>query len=98
MGNTSDGSDVFLSYSTADHVAVETVARALNASGLRVFLDRWYLVPGQPWPQELERLVGGCRAVAVFLGHGGLGPWQQRERDLALDRQGRDPTFGVIPV
>ena len=39
-----------------------------------------------------------CRAVAVFLGADGLGPWQQRERDLALDRQGREPGFPVIPV
>jgi hypothetical protein len=34
----------------------------------------------------------------VFLGAEGLGPWQQRERDLALDRQGREPGFPVIPV
>ena len=27
-----------------------------------------------------------------------MGPWQQREKDLALDRQARTPTFSVIPV
>ena len=36
--------------------------------------------------------------MAVFIGADGLGPWQQRERDLALDRQGREPGFPVIPV
>ncbi|MGZ9034734.1 MAG: nSTAND1 domain-containing NTPase, partial [Rhodospirillales bacterium] len=61
-------------------------------------MDRWYLVAGQPWPQALEQAVSSCGAVAVFLGTQGLGPWQQRERDLALDRQGRDPSFPVIPV
>jgi len=74
------------------------VARTLTARGLRVFLDRWYLTPGQPWPQALERTLACCHAVAVFLGADGLGPWQQRERDLALDRQGREPGFLVIPV
>ena len=90
--------DVFFSYATRDHEAVERVARELTQRGLRVFLDRWYLTPGLPWPQALERTVASCNAVAVFIGAEGLGPWQQRERDLALDRQGREPGFPVIPV
>ena len=90
--------DVFFSYATADHAAVERVARALHDRGIRVFLDRWYLAPGLPWPQALERTLAACKAVAVFIGAEGLGPWQQRERDLALDRQGREPGFPVIPV
>lgn len=90
--------DVFFSYSTRDHAAVERVARALTDGGLRVFLDRWYLTPGRPWPQALERTLDACNAVAVFIGAEGLGHWQQRERDLALDRQARNPAFPVIPV
>jgi len=38
------------------------------------------------------------RAVAVFVGVGEMGPWQQREKYLALDRQARDAAFPVIPV
>jgi hypothetical protein len=34
----------------------------------------------------------------VVLGPTGMGSWQQREHYLALDRQARDPSFGVIPV
>jgi hypothetical protein len=90
--------DVFFSYQRRDHGPVEAVARTLTERGLRVFLDRWYLTPGQPWPQALERTLASCNSVAVFLGADGLGPWQQRERDLALDRQGREPGFPVIPV
>lgn len=90
--------DVFFSYSTRDHAAVERIARDLTGYGIRIFLDRWYLTPGQPWPQALEQTISACSAVAVFIGGEGLGPWQQRERDLALDRQGREPGFPVIPV
>src|SRR4051812_47019166 len=90
--------DVFFSYHWRDHASVELVARTLTERGLRVFLDRWYLEPGQPWPRVLERTLASCKSVAVFLGVEGLGPWQQRERDLALDRQGREPGFPVIPV
>ena len=91
MGGDGTSFDVFFSYHWRDHVLVEPVARTLSGRGLRVFLDRWYLVPGQPWPQALERTLASCNSVAVFLGADGLGPWQQRERDLALDRQGREP-------
>lgn len=93
-----DSFDVFFSYHSRDHARVEAVARALTERGLRVFLDRWYLTPGQPWPQALERALASCASVAVFIGANGLGPWQQRERDSALDRQGREPGFPVIPV
>ena len=83
--------EVFFSYNTVDHAAVTRVARAMGERGICVFLDRWYLAAGQPWPQALERTLAACNAVAVFIGAEGLGPWQQRERDLALDRQGREP-------
>ncbi len=90
--------DVFLSYHHKDHEAVEAVARMLRERGLSVFLDRWYLVPGQSWPITLERALEACRAVAVFLGPAGMGTWQQREQHLALERQAKDETFPVIPV
>src|SRR5512147_125960 len=97
-GALRDAFDVFFSYHTADHAAVTQVARGLHERGIRVFLDRWYLAAGQPWPQALEQILASCGAVAVFVGAQGLGPWQQREQDMALDRQGREPGFPVIPV
>jgi len=39
-----------------------------------------------------------CRAVAVCVGPGEMGPWQQREVNLALERQSADPSFPVIPI
>jgi WD40 repeat protein len=90
--------DVFVSYSRADQDAVERLGRALRARGLTVFVDRWYLVAGQSWPETLEQHLRDCRAVAVCIGASGLGAWQQREHYKALDRQAREPGFPVIPV
>jgi energy-coupling factor transporter ATP-binding protein EcfA2 len=90
--------DVFLSYNSQDHVAVEAGARRLSAYGLTVFLDRWYLLPGRPWPRALEEILDACHSICIFLGPHGMGRWQQREKALALDRQTRDPAFPVIPV
>src|SRR5262245_33182912 len=98
MHNSVTRYDVFLSYNWRDHALVEAVARFLREHGLTVFLDRWYLLPGRPWPQTLEETLNACRAVAVLLGPHGMGAWQQREKDLALDRQAHDPAFPVIPI
>ena len=53
------GYDVFLSRSSADKAGVEVLARRLeDESRLRVFLDKWHLVPGEPWQDTLEELTG----------------------------------------
>jgi WD40 repeat protein/type II secretory pathway pseudopilin PulG len=96
--DTGDRYDVFLSYHWRDHERVEALARWLRDQDLAVFLDRWYLVPGRPWPQALEQVLRACHAVAVCVGPGEMGPWQQREVNLALERQATDPSFPVIPV
>ena len=94
--------DVFLSYHWRDHAQVEALAHRLREQKLTVFLDRWYLTPGQSWPKALETTLAHCRAVAVCIGQGEMGPWQQREQYLALERQvaaeRRGQTFPVIPV
>jgi formylglycine-generating enzyme required for sulfatase activity len=90
--------DVFLSYHWRDHREVESLAQTLRQEGLKVFLDRWYLTPGQPWPQALERALASCSAVVVCVGPGDMGPWQQRETYYALEQQAHRPEFPVIPV
>jgi hypothetical protein len=89
--------DVFLSYSRRDQHAIERVGRWLKDRGVTCFMDRWYLAHGASWIEALEQALVKSKAVAVFLGPGEMGRWQQRERDLALDRQ---TSFGtpVIPV
>ncbi|THI84697.1 MAG: TIR domain-containing protein [Nitrospira sp. CG24A] len=94
--------DIFLSYHWRDHAQVEALAQRLHEQKLRVFLDRWYLTPGQSWPKALESAIAQCKAVAVCIGQGEMGPWQQREQYLALERQVAaercGQTFPVIPV
>ena len=87
--------DVFLSYNSADHGVVEDIARD---KGRKPFLDRWYLAPGIRWPFKLEDTLSSCKAVAIFVGPGEMGSWQQREVDVALDLQSRSPALPVIAV
>ena len=90
--------DVFLSYNSADHGLVEDIAHRLRDKGLEPFFDRWYLAPGARWRPKLEQTLSSCKAVAIFVGPGEMGSWQQREVDVALDLQSRSSNFAVIPV
>ena len=98
MAPTASSYDVFLSYNSADHILVEEIARKIRDEHLEPFLDRWYLVPGARWRPRLEQILSSCKAVAIFVGPGEMGRWQQREVDVALDLQANCPSFPVIPV
>src|SRR6516165_10954939 len=91
--------DLFLSYNSTDHKVVEEIAHKLAESGLKeLFLDRWNLLIGTRWRPALERALGSSKAVAIFVGPGEMGSWQQREVDIALDLQSKSANFPVIPV
>jgi hypothetical protein len=88
--------NLFLSYNSTDHSFVENIARRLRE--LEPFLDRWHLAPGMRWRSKLEDTLSSCKAIAIFVGPGEMGSWQQREVDVALDLQSRNPNLPVIPV
>jgi TIR domain len=70
----------------------------LRQNGLRTFFDRHSLTPGLRWVPALEKAIGQAKAAIILLGSHGLGNTQQYERELAVVRQTRDPTFPVVPV
>ncbi len=92
--------DVFLSHSSADKPAVEELARRLADEGIQLWLDRWHLIPGDPWQPAIEKALAESKTCAVFVGPSGLGPWQNEEMRTAIDRRVRDSgrRFRVIPI
>ena len=50
--------DAFLSHNSADKPPVKEIGRWLeDEAGLRVWLDEWKLVPGEPWQEGLEEAL-----------------------------------------
>ena len=98
---------VFLSHSGADTPAVEELARRLMREGITPWFDKWHLIPGDFWQPRNESALQECQTCAVFVGPGGIGPWQHDEMRLAIERRvagssaataaGTSP-FRVIPV
>jgi tetratricopeptide (TPR) repeat protein len=91
---------VFLSHSSADKPAVEALARRLAKEGIEPWLDKWHLIPGDPWQPAIEGALAESGTCAVFVGPSGFGPWQNEEMRAAIDQRVRDSArrFRVIPV
>jgi len=93
--------DVFLSHNSKDKPAVETLARRLeDEAKVKPWLDKWNLVPGDPWQEAIEEALDQSGTCAVFLGPGGFGGWHHEEMRSALDQRvnQRERKFRVIPV
>lgn len=76
--------DAFLSHNSRDKPAVRALYQSLQDRGLRIWLDEEQLIPGRPWQQELERIIGTTRTAVVVVGKDGLGPWEVPEMRACL--------------
>jgi WD40 repeat protein/energy-coupling factor transporter ATP-binding protein EcfA2 len=91
--------DVFLSYERHDNQTVEYIAQRLEGeANLKPWLDKWNLIPGEPWQEALEQALDVSRTCAVFIGPSGIGTWENEEMRSAIDTRVRQADFRVIPV
>jgi tetratricopeptide (TPR) repeat protein len=91
--------DVFLSHNSKDKTAVEQIGVKLQEQyGWKCWLDKWNLVPGEPWQEALEAALDECQTVAVFVGPNTISPWENEEMRSALEERVRDKSRRVIPV
>ena len=71
--------DVFIAYNAKDKDQVKKIAERLRAHGLLPWFDDWELRPGMPWQDCLQEQIQNIKAVAVFIGPRGVGPWEDLE-------------------
>jgi hypothetical protein len=91
--------DVFLSHAHSDAEIVECLgAKLTDEAHLRVWLDKWILVPGEHWQQEMAKGLELAQTCAVCISQDTPKGWFREEIERALNRQVKDPSFRVIPV
>ena len=56
---------VFLSYTSGDYVRAFAVADALEASGVRVWIDRQAIAGGTSWGSEIVEGIRNCTVLAI---------------------------------
>ena len=82
--------DVFLSHATANKAAVRELAERLKEDGLRVWLDKWVIQPGDSIPLAIEHGLESSRTLVLVMSQAAFdSEWVTLERHTALFR---DPT------
>jgi hypothetical protein len=71
--------DVFLSHNSKDKVTVEKIAKRLLKVGLRPWLDKWNLSPGDTVSDALENAIKTIPCAALFFGPADIGKWHIME-------------------
>ena len=91
--------DVFLSHSHLDAILVEELAKRLEVHAkLHVWRDKWILVPGEHWQQEMARGLDNVKSCVICIGEQTPKGWFQEEIERAINRQTKDISFRVIPL
>jgi hypothetical protein len=71
--------DVFLCHNSKEKAEVERIRAQLLQKGIDAWLDKYDFEPFRRWQDQLEEIIPQVKAVAVFLGSSGVGPWADIE-------------------
>jgi WD40 repeat protein len=67
--------DVFLSHNSKDKKEVEAIAKSLMSKGIRPWLDKWDLVPGDTIKTALAKAIETIPCAILFFGPADTGKW-----------------------
>ncbi|KKK69198.1 hypothetical protein LCGC14_2936450, partial [marine sediment metagenome] len=78
--------DVFLSHNSKDKKAVEKIGRQLLKVGIRPWLDKWNLAPGDVISDALEAAIETIPCAALCFGPADVGNWHIMEIRAYVER------------
>jgi small GTP-binding protein len=78
--------DVFLSHNSKDKAAVERIAKRLLSVGIRPWLDKWNLSPGDTVSDALEHAIKTISCAALCFGPADAGKWHIMEIRAYVER------------
>ncbi len=91
--------DTFLSHSHQDAEVVEKIAKKLEDNHyLKVWLDKWFLIPGEPFRQAMSKGLEQAKTCIIVIGSSTPNGWFEEEVSKALNKQTQDKSFRVIPL
>jgi tetratricopeptide (TPR) repeat protein len=90
--------DAFLSYVEADAKAVEQADSQLRNQGIKTFFALRDITPGEDRTAGSSAAMVASKAIVVFVGPSGSGPWQNQEFLASLENYAKDSSRRIIPV
>ena len=65
---------------------------------MKVWLDKWIIIPGEPFIQALSKGLDQAKTCVVIIGCNTPKGWFNEEIGKALNKQSREKSFRVIPL
>ena len=91
--------DIFISYASEDAAVAEELSGALQALGLRVWLDRLVLKVGSSLRRSIDEGLANCTYGVVILSPSFLvKSWPQRELDGLVSREIGEGRSVILPI
>ena len=80
--------DVFISYSSQDSDAAQTVCKAIELAGMPCWIAPRDISPGREWSGEIIDALNACRAmVLIFSSHSNDSPQVIREVERGVNKR-----------
>lgn len=91
--------DAFASYNSRQSKLVEEICIWLeDYGGLNIWKDNWELTGGDNWIEKLPEAIVKSKAIIVFIGKDGIGPWHNEEINYGLQQHIKNKLIRIIPV
>jgi hypothetical protein len=91
--------DAFLSHNSKDKNFIEQVAQKLQEDyKIKIWLDKWNIIPGRDFQEEIEKGIFSSRSCVIFLGDNDAGKWQFEEIKLAIVNRIEQKDLKIVPV
>jgi RNA recognition motif-containing protein len=91
--------DVFIIYSHSDVIVVKELAiKLVENANLRVWYDKWQLIPGENLRPQIYRGLYRAKTCVICLGAQTPSGLFKEEIERAFIRQTEDKSFRVIPI
>ena len=89
--------DVFLCHNSQEKAELEKIREQLRRRGVYTWLDKYDFEPFRRWQDQLEEIIPQIKAVAVFIGSSGVGPWEDIEmREFLVEFAKRKIRMGLV--
>lgn len=99
MKKTAKQKDIFLSYASEDKNFADRLANDLDDYGLSVWIDEWFILPGDSITEKINSALKDCRYFVPILSNSFLTKhWPQRELSSAIMRQSNAGQKYIIPL
>jgi hypothetical protein len=87
---------IFISYSSKDLKYANHLNKLLTERGFEVWMDKFRVLPGMSWWDEIEKAIIKCSAFIIIMSENSRkSDWVKRELLIARDDKNRKP---IIPV